>query len=161
VLLGLTAPVQVSGLPPRAGEEEAKAFYEALGGRLVLAETINGKVIVDDFNIRGVVVAVDLIGTKVTAADLRHLQAFPHLETLDLSLTKVSGPELAALQPLAHLRELHLVGTPVTDRDLASLPKLPALETLWLHNTAVTDAGLVHLRRLPRLRELHLGSTKI
>lgn len=98
---------------------------------------------------------------KASDADLRYLEMFPSLGSLEL------GPEMTdqALENLRYvpkLRTLKLVSNPISDEGLAHLHQVPALEELWLHGCRnITDAGLVHVGKLKNLRYLVLGATKI
>ena len=62
--------------------------------------------------------------------------------------TKVTDAELVHLQGLAQLQTLFLTSTPVTDAGLEHLKGLTQLRTLDLGGTGVTAAGLEHFRGL-------------
>jgi Leucine-rich repeat (LRR) protein len=115
-------------------------FVDGQGRTLVAALKALGLATVDE---RGDVVEIDVAGTDLGDAELRHLG------------------------PLPSLRTLHLAGTKVTDAGLAELGQLAetgglaGLERLYLAKCNVTDAGLRHVARLPRLRALNLYGTKL
>jgi chaperonin cofactor prefoldin len=65
------------------------------------------------------VISVDLKNTKVTDAELEHLQRLSSLQLLNLTYTKVTDTGLAHLAALTSLRTLNLDFTPTTDAGLA------------------------------------------
>jgi hypothetical protein len=83
------------------------------------------------------------------------------LQSLDLSSTRVSNAELEHIQGLASLRELFLSCTEISDTGLLHLKNLHELELLDLEDTQITDAGLVHLQKLTRLETLQLTDTQV
>ena len=127
--------------------------------------------------------AVDLLGTKVTDADLAQLQWLTGLQELTLFSTQVTDAGLAHLHGLTELRELSLRHTQVTGAGLAHLRRLTKLQELYfdfeitdavlahLHGLTglqslvldpqVTDAGLAHLQGMAGLQQLYLTGTQV
>ncbi len=146
------APIHRLGAEPNADEANTVAEIEKLGGKVIRDEKSPG----------GPVISVDLQRTKVTDADLVHLDGLTQLKSLDLSQTKVTDAGLLHLKGLPHLLDLKLDLTPkITDAGLVHLKELTELQKLDLWFTNVTDAGLVHLKGLTHLRDLKLDFTKI
>ncbi len=113
---------------------------------------LGGKVHVDKNND---VVALGLVGTKVTNAGLEHLNGLAKLQMLTLNNTQVTDAGLVHLKDLPVLNSLDLRRTKVTGTGLVHLKGMTKLEVLYLGRT-VTDAGLVHLKDLTNLKELDL-----
>jgi uncharacterized membrane protein/YHS domain-containing protein len=88
---------------------------------------------------------LDLGGTAVTDAGLRHLQAAPHLERLRLDRTRVTDAGLTELQKLVGLESLNLYGTAVTETGVAAVLTLPRLQRLYLWRTQVGPEAAVRL----------------
>jgi hypothetical protein len=131
------------------------------------------------------VVAVVLDGTKVTDADLEHIEVLAQIQELDLERTPITDAGLGNLKSLTRLQRLnlgqtqvsdaglnHLKGmrqlrnldlddTQVTDTGLELLIEMPQLQGLGLYHTRVTDAGLEHLKKLTHLHKLILDGKKI
>jgi hypothetical protein len=92
--------------------------------------------------------------SRVTDADLRHLQALSDVEAINLNNTGITDDGLRHLGSLTQLRSLSLESTAITDNGLTHLSDLKNLEYLYLDRTSITDAGVKHLMRLPNLRVL-------
>ncbi|MGA4645287.1 c-type cytochrome domain-containing protein [Limisphaera sp. 4302-co] len=88
---------------------------------------------------------LDLGGTAVTDAGLRHLRGAPHLERLRLDRTRVTDAGLAELRGLTELTSLNLYGTAVTATGVAGLLRLPRLQHLYLWKTEVTSDAVARL----------------
>jgi Leucine-rich repeat (LRR) protein len=104
---------------------------------------------------------LDLSGTSLTAADIRHLGPLTSLTELSLARTQV-GDGLACLKKLTGLRRLVLDGAPIRGPELQHLKDLPVLTELRLSCPTLTDLGvcqLAHLRRLERLSLAGSGVT--
>jgi imidazolonepropionase-like amidohydrolase len=131
-----------------AGEKQAAVEIEKLGGKV-------------EFNANREVVKVDLHGTKITDADLRHLEKFTELESLDLRLTSIGDEGIAHLAGLRYLKFLNLFRTNLSDAGLANLRGMVNLETLLIGGTKITDAGLSNIERLGKLRKLSVFRTEV
>jgi len=126
----------------------------------------------------------DLIGTRITARGLKHLQSLKNLRRLAVGvplndaaleqlgkLTKLEflGPlassvtdvGLAKLAGMTKLEYLVLRDTQVTDAGLEHVQKMTGLRGLWLENTSITDSGLRHLKGLRKLEMLDLADTHV
>jgi hypothetical protein len=103
--------------------------------------------------------AVDLSGTQVTDAGLRHLQQM-RLQYLNLKGTRITGAGLQHLQP-NYLREIDLSDTQVTDEGLKHLQGMKRLMILALRNAPISGGGLKSLQSAPELRELDLSGAAI
>lgn len=102
-----------------------------------------------------------LFSTQIADAGLFHLRGLKRLEYLSLSETQVTDAGLTYLRELTNLEDLYLDQTQVTDAGLAHLRGLVTLRSLTLEETRVTDAGLVHLRELRGLVLVYLHGTKV
>jgi hypothetical protein len=113
----VTCAVRVNpDVPANVGEETIAAKVAALGGVTGWQEA--------DGRARGILVIVDLHGTKVRNADLVVIKKLDHLQELDLSGTPVTDAGLENLEGMATLRTLRLVGTAgVTDAGVQALQK--------------------------------------
>ncbi len=100
---------------------------------------------------------LDLTHTLVDDAGLAHLASLVNLEWLKLEGTALTGTGLRRLAGLSSLRQLDLSGTKVTDGSLAGLP--PNLETLILSDTPITGRALPHVGRLKHLTRLQVFDT--
>ena len=128
---------------------------------------------------------LNLMGTKLSAADLKMCSELSSLKTLALPDCRLRDDDLAFLSRLNSLRELVLDDNPIGERalellstlenieylglnataiDSAALEQLKGcrnLKTLLLKSTAVDDTGLQHLYGLTQLRKLSLKNTKV
>jgi endonuclease YncB( thermonuclease family) len=106
--------------------------------------------------------SVDLRATAITDAGLKFLESLSDLVELTLDWTKVSPAAIVRLaKDRAGFLHLSLYGVPFTDDDLAELKSLTELQFLGLRGSAVTDDGLAHLQPLAKLRVLSLMSTGV
>ena len=80
---------------------------------------------------------------------------------LNLAGTSVKDADLKHLAQLTNLTSLHLEKTAITDAGIAHLKDLPNLQYLNLYGTKVSDAGLGHLVKMPHLRKLYLWQTDV
>jgi hypothetical protein len=136
---------------PRASTPTPDAVIDAI-------KELGGVVKIDK---NGAVVSVDFYGTKVTDAELEHLEGLTNLQTLNLLITQTTDAGLEHLTGLTKLQMLNLAGTKITDAGLVHLKGLNNLTNLSLTVTKVTDAGLVHLKGLTKLEMLDLDATKV
>jgi Leucine-rich repeat (LRR) protein len=113
----------------------------------------------DEFTFLDRIVSVRLETSRVTAADLVHLNGLTHLRVLDARRSQFSDSSLEYLNNLPNLRELCLSKTVVTDAGLVHLSKMTNLQELYLDETAVTNP--VHLSGLKKLRKLDLSETRV
>jgi CubicO group peptidase (beta-lactamase class C family) len=107
------------------------------------------------------VVAAFLGRTRVSDADLAHLEGLPQLSNLQLFDTSITDAGLVHLRGLRSLKSLELTRTRVTDAGLAHLEGLKDLETLGLIGVEITDAGLVLLKAMTGLKILLLSGTRV
>jgi CubicO group peptidase (beta-lactamase class C family) len=107
------------------------------------------------------VITAFLDRTRVSDADLVHLEGLPQLANLQLFDTSISDAGLVHLRGLASLKALDLTRTSVTDAGLARLQELKNLEVLGLISDEITDAGLVHLKAMTGLKTLLLSGTRV
>ncbi len=95
---------------------------------------------------------LNLAGTNVGDAGLRHLSQLQNLTSLHLEETRVGDVGLAHLENLEHLVYLNLYGTHVSDVGLVHLERLKRLEELYLWRTQVSQEGAGRLKdALPRV----------
>lgn len=109
----------------------------------------------------GRLVSIDVAGTTLGDAELRHLGLQPTLRELHLAATQVTDAGLAALGPQPALERLFLAKCPITDEGLRHLGHCPRLTMLNLVGTRVTSAGLEHLAQLSELRHLLITDLKL
>ena len=129
--------------------------------------------------------ALNLRGTQITDAGLRHLRGMTQLvvlavpqtavtdagmadiapltdlERLILHNTQIGDAGLARLQGLTKLRSLEVYNTPLTDTALETIAGFTALELLQLTGTRVTDVGISRLAPLKQLRHLSVSGTGV
>jgi hypothetical protein len=110
---------------------------------------------------------LDLRGTRVTDAGLKHLGGLSRLAALSLGDGPAAGSAgtprsgritddgLDEVARLAGLRELTLDSTSVTDEGLARLQPLSGLAVLTLKDNGLRGPGLAHLKGM-KLNTLHL-----
>jgi hypothetical protein len=134
VVVGLVLALEARA---QADEEAAIKAIEKLGGQVYRDEKQPGKPVTQ----------VDLNGTKVTDAGLKHLKELKELRSLDLSGTQVRDAGLKELKELKELRSLDLSDTEVRDAGLKELKELKELRKLNLYSTKVTDAGVAELQQ--------------
>jgi sugar lactone lactonase YvrE len=125
---------------------------------------------------------LELSGTAVTSAGLRHLAHLKNLEVLNVCLTavsddgfehlagmtrmkrmvvcssKITGIGFKHLAGMTQLESINLHSSPASDAGLEAIGKLTNLRRLEIVHTTVTDAGLKHLAALTNLRQLHVAS---
>jgi peroxiredoxin/Leucine-rich repeat (LRR) protein len=99
--------------------------------------------------------------TKVSDAELVHLEGLTSLEQLHLNKTLITDEGLVHLKELDQLKLLHVHDTKVTDAGLVCLEEMRSLQRLDIGETQVTDAGLAHLKGLTNLEWLNLYGTKV
>ncbi len=101
---------------------------------------------------------MDLNGSSVTDAGLKHLAKLTNLESIGLAGTKVTNAGLSsATLDLLKLVSINLAGCTVTLPMMETLSKLETLEVLSLENAKVGDAELPPLANLARLKDLNLN----
>jgi len=98
---------------------------------------------------------------QITNAGLEHLSKLKGLTALNLDRTEVGNAGLEHLKGLTNLERLFLNGTQVSDAGLEHLQGMNKLELLLLNGTKVTDAGLLHLKELTELKYLDLEDTQV
>jgi hypothetical protein len=145
------APVQATTIEmqsvpaaPAKSQQEAMAALMEVGGVLMHS---------DDRRPGRPIIAVEFPARAEFKEEwLKHLAAFPHLQTLGLGGTSLSDAGVAHLLPLAELDTLVLAGTKITDAGIVRLKTLKRLRQLVVSGTAVTAAGAAELRKsLPGL----------
>jgi hypothetical protein len=122
---------------------------------------LGGSVTVNGSLWRRAIFAVDLHGAALDDDWLARLQGFAELRELDLAGTPVTSAGLRHIAALRTLRGLNLCGTRVDDAGLAELTGLVQLQELGLGGCPVSDAGLRHLAALPRLERVNLHGTRV
>ena len=90
---------------------------------------------------------VYLWGTRITDAELEHLQGLLQLQGLELSSIKVTDAGLEHLKGLIQLKRLNLMGTKVTDAGVSELKKaLPNVEIIKCTHARIESRALVVLQ---------------
>ena len=138
------------GVPP-ASREVLKTLRS--WGALVMPLAKNNSLVQVDFRSMGEEAGDDKLLKLAPLAD--------QVTWLNLAGTNVGDAGLKHLSQLQNLTRLHLEKTKVGDVGLAHLKNLEHLEYLNLYGTQVSDGGLVHLERLKRLKELYLWQTQV
>ncbi|MFQ5733051.1 MAG: hypothetical protein ACE5KM_14005 [Planctomycetaceae bacterium] len=113
---------------------------------------------VTEKNISGEISKIDFQGTDVADADLALLKHFPYVTVVNLSGTRITDAGLKHLTVLPRLRELYLFNVGIGDKGLAQLKDSTDLEVVCLDGTKITGAGLKHLKDWEILRTLHIHS---
>jgi len=104
---------------------------------------------------------LDLTGTRVTDAGVKHLSGCHNLSDLSLASTQATDESLPTIGQLISLVELDLSNTRVTDDSLKQLAGLQKLQILRLALTGIGDPGLSHLGQLASLRMIDLRRTQV
>ncbi len=112
-----------------------------------------------EFNKNGNVDKVIWQFAEITDDDLIILQKFTFLDTLDLTGTPIGDAGLKHLRGLDWLRYLHLAGTGVGDAGMEELKSQghSRLEWLCVEDTKVTDKGVKSLEAFDGMWMLHLA----
>lgn len=159
LLVSVVMAVAVSG-PLR--QRRAIAALEARQARLTRIHRPNWLeffVGEDAYDLFDRVVAVNM--TLSTADDdLAWLDELREVETLQLRGTKITNAGLRHLRPLRKLKKLYLAGA-VSDQALEELAFLTELRHLALPSGVGGDAALENFSRLEHLQELFLSRAKI
>jgi hypothetical protein len=90
--------------------------------------------------------SIDLSNTSLTDGDLKHLNRFENVITINLSNCKIGSQAVAPLKSLPRLRNLNLYGTQVDSTVLPILAKMEGLKKVYLWETPLADAGLEQWR---------------
>lgn len=104
---------------------------------------------------------LDLSETKVSDAELVHINKLTSLKVLNLDKTGISGEGLKNISALRDLQELSLIETKVNSGGLTYLRNLTNLKKLFLDSDQIDDSGLEHLSDLVNLELLSLSQTRI
>jgi hypothetical protein len=103
--------------------------------------------------------------TKIQGRELRHLSSLSGIHTIELGGCPLDNPDLKSLEPLfsgaAPGEILGLSDTPITDADLAKISGFTSLTFLALGDTRVSDDGLPHLYPLKKLTGIDLRGTGV
>jgi hypothetical protein len=111
-------------------------------------------------NSLGEVTGISLRGTWVEDNDLRKLQLYPALRTLDLSLTHVTDGGMQEIKSLRGITDFNLYFAEyVTDEGVAAIKDWKQLKRLNLHGTKAGDSALEHIAGITSLESLNVGST--
>lgn len=113
------------------------------------------KILKDFRNLR----ALNLSGTKVTDAGLRHLQGLQSLQILSMEDTEITDQGLEYIGKLQNLKTLNLLTRGIRGPGLAYLKNLKQLETLKFRNLECQE-DLRYLRDLENLGALYLDSNE-
>lgn len=87
------------------------------------------------------------LGGHISDDGLKHLEALPHLKSLDVHVLGITDAGVAHLKSLTDLERLNLTYTKVTDAGLRHLTGMSRLKWLGLNYTQVTQAGVSELQR--------------
>jgi Leucine-rich repeat (LRR) protein len=107
------------------------------------------------------VLSVRLLNKPITDEDLKHVEGFTELQTLEIHGTPITDQGLASVKGLTNLTLLDLSKARISDAGLANLQDLKKLEKLRLEHDAVSDAGLHYLKGLTSLKLLGLEGTDV
>lgn len=145
---GRREPVRDQQQKDAAAREHALTVIRQLGG-----------VVEEDPNLHGKpVVQVNLWGTKVNDEGLKHVSAWPSLQSLVLFDTRITDDGLAVISRLPDLRSLDVrYAYAVGNNTLERVKRLPKLTCLWMSATRITDAGLKHLEHQESLQRLDIS----
>lgn len=104
---------------------------------------------------------IDLSGTRITGAGLKHLSNLPGLRQLLIADIKVNDADLAPLQAFGDLEYLDLSGTNIKGAALEPLSHLRHIRRLWLSRNRLIDADVERLAPFKELQELALDGTNM
>ncbi len=99
--------------------------------------------------------------SRVTDADLKHLNGLTELLRLNLNEAAITDAGLETLTGLTQLQELTIRFTEISGPGLEHLKGLRQLRRLTLYSTQIADTGLGHLTGLTQLQSLDLGWTQV
>ncbi|MDR3636040.1 MAG: hypothetical protein P4L84_19715 [Isosphaeraceae bacterium] len=166
VLVGLAVLgllVVAAGTMSAPADLRASLFGGSRERALALIARRGGQVRVDERQPGKPVVKVDLYAaTEFTDEDLKAIETFPRLRSLDLMGTRVTDAGVSRLvSHLGALQTLDLMGTKVTDAVLEPIGRLKTLRGLGLHGTFVTNAGMERVGMMETLERVNLGDTGV
>jgi len=99
------------------------------------------------------VVELNLRGTDVTDAGLKHVAGLKSLKKLHLEKTKITDKGLAELKGLDNLEWLNVYGTQVSNDSLTHIKNLKGLKKYYIFETKVTIEGVAQMKKeLPKLQ---------
>jgi hypothetical protein len=101
---------------------------------------------------------LDVRGTRITDAGLKHVKKLTNLRTLLLDDTQISGSGLEHLGTLPQLEVLSLERTRVNDFQLVNLEWMTSLRELWLCESNVTESGASDAKRTLPFVEVHFAA---
>jgi Leucine Rich Repeat (LRR) protein len=107
-------------------------------------------------NLRG----LHFVRCRIDGSGLRHVRHLP-LQFLNLNWTQLTDANVEHVGAMKHLESLVMQDTLITDRALFHVQGLTNLRELHVHNTSVSDVGLVYLQGLTKLKSLELHNTKV
>lgn len=102
-----------------------------------------------------------LNGSDLKDEDLKELELFQSLRSINLDRSKITDAGLTSLVKLKNLESLSLSRTQVTDNGLKTLSKLKTLRLLHLGVLPLTDEGISELGGLSNLQHLNLKKTNV
>ncbi len=106
-------------------------------------------------------VHLELTGSPIADAALRHLANSRQLRQLHIGYTPLGDAGVAHLVPLTQLDALYAPSTRITDAGTKSIAKISGLRDLNLKSTNISDAGLFELKALVNLHDLNVAQTKV
>lgn len=99
---------------------------------------------------------------NVTAGHLKHLIKFKkNVRELNMTGTTPTKKQLKHINQFSNLRSLDISQSEITSRDVAQLDNLENLEVLNLYDTRVDVMIFDHLKSFPKLRKIFLWQTQI
>jgi Leucine-rich repeat (LRR) protein len=143
----------------RNGDYYEFCDYKALNVKLFKKDFDFGALrYLDDFPKIG---ELDFSASKITNADLVHLEHCPSAKVLLLHDTDLQDDDFQDLEKLRQLEYLSLRNTHVGDTATKSISRLSSLKGLDLSRTNVTDKGVQRISGMTGLQSLNLGRTPI
>lgn len=111
--------------------------------------------------------SLNLTGSGVTGAGLRHLERFPYLQSLDLTGLNIRDADLAHFRSLPRvygsicLKNLQLNKTQIGDDGVVHLLSLDRSLQIDLSDTNLSDKGLLLLTQIKKLTKLNVSNTQV
>jgi uncharacterized membrane protein len=129
----------------------------ALGVNIYERKNYKPKVLEELQGIGKQIISLYLNEVPVKDIDLKTINKFENLRSLNLNFTEVTSDGLKELETLKHLKTLSLAGTKLNTTALNNIGKIKNLEKIVLSNSGITNDQLKELKRKNKNLEIVNG----